>query len=248
MSVLKLDAENINGKTVITHCEFTSPLKIMNPFYHEDFTEICMMAASAGMLEGDFYDIEINVKENTSLKFTEQSYLKIFKSDTLGSTQNVKITVGDGGTFYYLPKPIIPFSGSIYKSNISIYLSEKSRLVMTDIFSCGRVHMNECFGFESFCSRKEIFVGDKLCVLDNQRYIPKEFPLETAGFFEGHTHTGFMYEYGFVDTDEKILSTEAHKGKIFRMFSDSAQKIENAFNDITENDFMQKKQLTTDSY
>lgn len=238
MSTLKLNAENINGKTVITHYEFTSPLKVMNPFYYKDYTEICMMAASAGMLEGDTYDIEINVKENASLKFTEQSYLKIFKSDILGSVQNVRINVSDGGKFLYFPKPVIPFTGSIYKSSVSVYLSENSKFVMTDIFSCGRVHMNECFGFESFSSRKEIYVNNKLCVLDNQRYVPKEYPLFSMGFFEENTHTGFMYEYGFDDIDTKLLSTDAHKGKVFRMFSDSAQKIENAFDEYTVNNFM----------
>lgn len=67
MSRLFICAENMNGRTVIADSFFSSPIKIAKPFYYSDHTEIMMMTASAGMLDGDDYDIEINVKENASL-------------------------------------------------------------------------------------------------------------------------------------------------------------------------------------
>ena len=82
MSRLYICAENKNGRTVITDSFFSSPIKIAKPFYYPDHTEIMMMTASAGMLDGDIYEIEIIVKENASLKFTGQSFTKIFKAGT----------------------------------------------------------------------------------------------------------------------------------------------------------------------
>ena len=70
MSRLFIRAENKNGKTVISDCEFISPIKIAKPFYHKNFTEIIMMTASAGMLDGDIYDIEIKVCSGAKLKST----------------------------------------------------------------------------------------------------------------------------------------------------------------------------------
>lgn len=196
MSVLKLTAEYKNGRTVITDSEFTAPLKIALPFYRTDHTEVMMMAASAGILEGDVYDIEITVREKAFLKFTGQSYTKVFKADKQGASQNVKITVEKGGTLIYDPCPVIPFGGSIFDSSTDVYLSKGSRLAMTDILASGRAAMNEEFAFKSYRSRTAVHIDGRLSYLDNRRLVPEEAPLRGIGFFEGYSHTASAYFYG----------------------------------------------------
>ncbi|MGN0638397.1 MAG: urease accessory protein UreD [Huintestinicola sp.] len=196
MSILKLTAEYKNGRTVISDSKFTAPLKIALPFYREDHTEVMMMAASAGILEGDHYDIEITVKENASLKFTGQSYTKIFKAENQGASQNVKITVENGGTLIYAPCPVIPFGGSIFDSRANVYLCKDSRLAMTDILASGRTAMKEELAFKSFRSRTAVYIDGKPVYLDNRRLVPEEMPLRGIGFFEGYTHAASAYFYG----------------------------------------------------
>lgn len=237
MSVLKLTAENRNGRTVITDTQFTSPLKIANPFYRDGHTEVMMMAASAGILEGDFYDIEITVKANASLKFTAQSYTKIFKAESKGASQRVKITVESGGSLVYMPCPVIPFGKSIFDTRTEVHLQEGSSFAMTDILSCGRTAMKERFEFTSYRSRTAVYVGGKLSFLDNQRLIPNETSLSGIGFFENRSHIGMMYIYGqepSVPEYERIeaASTNAAKGVCIRAAADSADEIWRFFNDI----------------
>lgn len=196
MSILKLTAEYKNGRTVITDSEFTAPLKIALPFYRKDCTEIMMMAASAGILEGDVYDIEITVRENAFLKFTGQSYTKVFKANNSGAKQNVKITVENGGTLIYAPCPVIPFGGSIFDVRTEVDIHPHSRLAMTDIISSGRAAMNEEFAFKSYRSRTVVCIDKKPVYLDNRRLVPDEIPLRGIGFFEGYTHAGSAYFYG----------------------------------------------------
>lgn len=196
MSILKITAEYKNGRTVITNSEFTAPLKIALPFYRKGFTELMMMAASAGILEGDVYDIELTVRENAFLKFTGQSYTKVFKGDKLGAKQNVKITVEKGGTLIYAPCPVIPFGGSIFDSRTDVYLHKDSRFAMTDILASGRAAMNEELAFKSFRSRTAVHIDGRLSYLDNRRLVPDEIPLGGIGFFEGCTHTASAYFYG----------------------------------------------------
>lgn len=196
MSILKITAEYRNGRTVISDSEFTAPLKIALPFYRKNHTEIMMMTASAGILEGDCYDIEITVKENAFLKFTGQSYTKVFKADKLGAVQNVRITVEQGGTLIYSPYPLIPFGGSIFNVRTEAHIRSCSRFAMTDILASGRVAMNEEFAFKSFRSRAAVYIDDKLSYLDNRRLVPEEAELCGAGFFEGYTHSGSAYFYG----------------------------------------------------
>lgn len=229
MSRLYICAENKNGRTVITDSFFSSPIKIAKPFYYADHTEIMMMTASAGMLDGDIYEIEIVVKENASLKFTGQSFTKIFKSGAKGgAAQRVKITVENGGRLLYFPQPVIPFAESVFDGRTEIFLGNEASFVMQDIFSCGRTAMNEYFAFKSYRSRTAVHIDGRLAFLDNVKLVPNEADLSGIGFFEGHTHSGMMYAFNS-DTDNGLCCTNAHRGKVFRMLSDSAQEICDAF-------------------
>lgn len=201
MSRLYLKTGYKNNRTIITDSFFTSPLKIAKPFYHEDFTEIMMMTASAGILENDFYDIEIDVTENSKLKFSGQSYTKIFTSVEKGAVQKVKINIGKNAEFIYFPMPVIPFRDSIFRSDMEIYLDKSSKFVMLDVISCGRKTMGEIFGFKSYISRITVYIDKNPVFLDNQRLVPRETNLSGIGFFENHTHTGMLYLYGYEITD-----------------------------------------------
>lgn len=244
MSILKLTAEYKNGRTVITDTEFTAPLKIALPFYRSDHTEVMMMAASAGILDGDVYDIELTVKENAFLKFTGQSYTKVFRADKQGASQNVEITVEKGGTLIYAPCPVIPFGGSIFESRTDVYLCKDSRLAMTDILSSGRGAMKEEFAFKSYRSRTAVYIDGKPVYLDNRQLVPEEAPLRGIGFFEGYTHTASAYFYGIekqpletalpsYSSGEAALSN-AHEGISLRAAGNGADPIHRLFETMTE--------------
>lgn len=233
MSRLLINAENCGGRTVITGLEFTSPMKIARPFYRDAYTEVMMMSASAGMLDGDIYDIEIDVGEAAHLKFSEQSYGKIFKADEKGVQKRVKLSVGKNACMLYFPMPVIPFSGSKFRGDSEIRLDADSRFVMCDILSCGRAAMNESFDFEGYSARTAVYVADKLVFLDNQRFVPKLAQLGGIGFFEGHTHIGTVYAYGLSDIELsedgrlEIAKTKAYAGICIRVLADSADDIVN---------------------
>ena len=237
MSILRLTAEYRNGRTVIADTEFTAPLKIASPFYRDGCTEVMMMAASAGILDGDRYDIGITVKKNAHLRFTAQSYSKIFKAENTGAFQRVKINVESGGSLVYMPCPVIPFGESIFDTRTEVRLDKDSEFVMTDILSCGRTAMKERFEFTHYRSRTAVYAADRLCFLDNQRLVPGEKNLSGTGFFEKRSHIGMMYVYGRqpdIPECERIeaASTSAAEGICIRAAADSADEIWRYFRDI----------------
>lgn len=240
MSRLYLKAEKFNGRTVISDSFFTSPLKTAKPFYRGGFTEVMMMTASAGILDGDFYDIEIDVCENAALIFTGQSYTKLFKAIKNGASQKVKLTVNNGGKLLYLPMPIIPFGGSIFKNRTDVYLSSDCKFAMLDVISCGRKAMNEEFKFKLYRSRTAVYIDSRLKFLDNQYLAPSETQLFGLGFFEGYSHIGMMYMYGFekftLPETEKLEAaiTSAYDGLCIRIFANSADEIVRFANKIIE--------------
>lgn len=231
MSKLYIRAEEKEKITVISESLFSSPLKIAKPFYHENYTETMMMTASAGILDGDFYDIRLDVNDKAKLKFTGQSYTKLFKAVKDGASQNIKITVGDNSYFLYFPTPIIPFEGSIFRSNTEIHLSRSSHFAMLDIISCGRSAMNEKFSFCLYRSRNSVYVNEKLVFLDNQRLAPKETNLSEIGFFEKYTHMGMLYLYGYnienipENHDMQIGVSDAFRGKCVRILGNNGDDI-----------------------
>ena len=72
MSTLYLKSEYRNGRTVLSDVDFTAPIKIAKPFYHNEYTEAMIMTASAGILEGDYFEIRIDAENNSKLRITGQ--------------------------------------------------------------------------------------------------------------------------------------------------------------------------------
>lgn len=238
MSSLYINAEDRGGRTVISDCRFTSPLKVAKPFYRSGCTEVMMMIAGAGMLDGDVYDIAINVGKNASLKFTGQSYTKLFKADKTGASQKVCINVEEDGQLFYFPTPLIPFAESVYSSETEIRLKSGSRFAMCDIISCGRTAMNEKFLFGQYRSRTSVYVDRRLAFLDNLRLVPSETDLSGTGFFENYSHMGMMYIYGHnepslpdIEGTEAAIS-KAAEGFCIRAAANSADRICTLFSEL----------------
>ncbi len=239
MSILDITAGYNGSRTVITDCAFTSPLKIARPIYIGGLTEVIQMSASAGLLDGDEQHININVGEKAFLRFTGQSFTKIFRADKKGAVQNVRISVSSGGCLLYLPRPVIPFAGSRFKSTAEIYLEKGSRFFCWDILSCGRAGMGERFAWDSCCSRTVVYIDGQPVFLDTQRYIPKIYSPAGIGFFEGYSHIGTAYIYGAEDInipgEGSITKTNAREGICIRAAGNSAEEVLGYFGQIKLN-------------
>ncbi len=220
---------------------FTAPFKITRPVENGDMTEIMIMQASAGILEGDEHDIELKIRSGSRVVVTGQSYTKLFRMESGRAVQNVKITVENGACLHYLPCPVIPFCGSEFKGKNEIYLEKGAQFVMQDIFACGRCGMGERFGFRKYHSHTTVYENDKIVFVDNTRLVPDEFDISGMGYFEGYTHQGMAYFYGFgklnTNDDNAVTAsaTRARCGQLVRALGHSSDEIEQYIkNMITE--------------
>ena len=225
--------------TELDEVRFTAPFKLTSPFHIGTTAEIMIMQASAGLLKGDEHEIEIMISPCTSAVITEQSYTKIFKTDDGYASKHVKINVGENAVLYYLPCPSIPFAGSSFRSITEIELAPGSRLMFWDILAGGRVGMGELFNFRKYLSSVRVRLAGKLVYADSSRLIPSEHMLSSIGCFEGHTHMGTAYFYGFENDFEfkesnDILSAFTHpfKGILVRALSCSGDKLTKYFSSL----------------
>lgn len=238
MGELYIKTEGKNGKTVVADSYFTAPFKIAKPFYHKGMTEIMIMQASAGILDGDKINMRFDIDRGSRCAITGQSYTKLFKMDRQGAVQHTEINVDKNSELYYLPCPVIPFAGSDFKCVNTINLSKGCKFMMGDVVTVGRAGMGERLKFKKYHSRTMVNIEGKTVFADNTRLVPDEAELWDIGFFEGYTHMGTGYFYGFGDLkkyfDNKTpaAATNAYEGQLVRILADSGEYITDYFKRI----------------
>lgn len=185
-----LRAERKEGKTVLTDTEFTAPYKIMHPFRQsEGGLQVMLLAASAGIMEGDCQEFEFDIQSGAQIELTSQSYDKIHPMKDGCAKRQVRAMVASEGLFYFHPQPVIPFQDSSFENKMEILLEDETAgFCMSEIFSCGRYARGEKFAFRRYFSLVEIKRAGHLIYRDNTRYEPALFEMEGMGMFESCTH------------------------------------------------------------
>lgn len=216
---LKLSFEDKGGKTTLSHCHHTSPLKASKALYlNDDATAtVYLMETSGGMVEGDQNNYEIIVNNNSNVILIPQSSTKIYPARfNLSCKQNIKITVGEYGTLRWLPETIIPFADSIFEGNTSIHLDLNSSLIFSEIFSSGRQKSQESFKFDRFSSKTKIYVDEELIIYDHLNL--NNAPVHQLGMFEECSYMALLWCFNTNHMMSKIDSfTEGYNhGKTHR--------------------------------
>lgn len=236
------------SKTVTEDLYFAPPFKVYSPFYDESgWARYISMCGSAGVLAGDENETKLYVGEGCKVIFTDQGYQKLFNTNGGVSRQSLKLVVRKGGKLCYIPHPIMTFAGCDHVSSGRVSIAESSTLVFSEIYCCGRTAMGEEFGLKRFRSRTEISIDGRADFIDNTLIAPDLLPIRRNGFFEGFTHTGFMYVYspnkGLLDSvfesaaddgSVQLCSTHTERGIAIRGLGYSGEEIYEKFLSIAE--------------
>lgn len=222
---------------------FTTPFKVMN--ITEDKTgeqlHLMLMSSSPGILDGDLYDMKIEVEQNCSLQLHTQAYQRLFHMKQ-GATQQMNVQVANGASFIYLPHPSVPHEQSSFTSRNNFYLGNGSTLLFGEILTCGRKLNNELFLFSRYHSVSNIYINDKLVIKENLLMQPSLINVHAPGQLEGYTHQASMI-YLQEDADIKnihqqlleLLATEKNiesgvteapvSGLIIRLLGNGAEQL-----------------------
>ncbi|MBP2032337.1 urease accessory protein [Clostridium algifaecis] len=204
-SILQIETKVKNNKTILSDSYFTSPLKILKPFYNNDnsMMKLCIINVSAGVLSGDDYSINVNMNKDSCLELYSQSYTKIFKMKNECAYQKIDVNMEENCTLAYMLKPLMPFKESNFKQDMNIRMRKNCNLIFREIISCGRYKRNEIFDFDSFISKLKIFYNDKIVFMDNTFLKPEEQEIKSIGLYGEYTHQANMIIIG-KRVDEKL--------------------------------------------
>lgn len=240
--VLRIETAQKSGKTILSDCYFKAPYKIARPFMQEDGSMlIIVMNASAGILEGDSYNIDMHIGSGSNVTVTDQSYTKIFKMEKDSAKKTTAVTVEAGATLRFLPLPVIPFHSSSFYSCTNIDIKNGGKLIYRDILSCGRLGMGEKFAFSKYRSLLNITYGGHTILHENVSMEPQIKPVGGFGYYEGFTHQAMLYFFGGRPLNRDKIAERLEKktdiefgitatlsgGTMIRMLGTSAEQLEN---------------------
>ncbi|WOD44551.1 urease accessory protein UreD [Hwangdonia lutea] len=186
----------LREQTILKDVYFTAPFNLVEVRENKknQLLEIMVMSSSPGLLNDDCYDINIEVISGSALNLQTQSYQRIFVSEK-GTSQNMKVSVGESAYFSHVPHPVVPHKGAKYTAKSVIKLKESSTLLWGEILTCGRKYMaeGEQFQFKKHHAITEIYQDEIMIFKDNLYIVPEEINLEEFGQYEVYTHQGSLF-------------------------------------------------------
>lgn len=193
-----------NGKTVLKKAFCTQPYKLADVTEDRRSTALKLMirSSSPGILDGDDYDIRIDMAEGCSLEIETQSYQRLFQMKH-GAVQSMAVVMRKNSFFTYLPHPSVPHRGSVFRTKNDVHLSEGCSLIWGEIISGGRKLNGELFAFSLYHTLTKIFKDKKLVVKENLLMKPAETNISGIGFLEGFSHQStLIYLNEMADSSE----------------------------------------------
>ncbi|RFB15247.1 urease accessory protein UreD [Bacillus sp. HNG] len=249
--VLRLDAEERNGKTVAKNVYFQGAFKVMRPIYHDDSGQVCyyILNPGGGYLDGDRYQLKISLEKQAKLTLTTQSATKIYKTPKTHAYQETEINLKEGSYLEYIPDPLIGYRDARYKQKNVIRMEKGTTLLYSDIITPGWSPGGERFSYDILQLLNEVYMENELVVYDHIKLNPAIRNMEELGLMEGYSHLGSLLVidekanhtlldrlYQAIDPNTKEykvgMSTLPIPGFTVRVLAYKTQTIENIFSEF----------------
>ncbi|HET7580095.1 MAG TPA: urease accessory protein UreD [Bacillales bacterium] len=155
---------------------------------------IYLMSASPGLFNGDEEYISCRLTKGAHLHLTTPAANELHPSiyDGEESLQTQTFYLEKDSILEYLPEPMIPFRESNFNGMTSVYMSEGSQAIISEIVTAGRIGRNEIFQYKKYASTFEVYWEDQLEALDRLVLDPKT-ELTRKGIFGDYTHLGTLW-------------------------------------------------------
>lgn len=216
-SSVHISAGIADDSTVLLKSFFTPPFRVADISENrKSELRLMLMSSSPGILDGDVYEIKVELGKDAHLQLDTQSFQRIFQMNS-GAHQQLEVMIDSLGSLIYLPHPVVPHKDSMFTSTSHFHINENASLVYGEVLTPGRKMCGEIFQFKWFRNLTEIFMGGHLVYRENIFITPHEQNLKGFGMLEGFTHQAswLLIDKNITeDTIDKINDYLEHQGKI----------------------------------
>jgi urease accessory protein len=192
---LRIKTHCTDGITRQGKTYFTPPFKVANITEDKNskWLHLMIMNSSPGILDGDDYEISVELEKGSSLQLHSQSYQRLFQMKKCAIQHSV-IRLEENCSFTCIPHPCVPHEHSSFKTTNKIFLSANCNLIWGEVLTCGRKLNGEVFRFNSYHTITEIFKEKRLLLKENLLMQPSLVDPKKIGQLEGYTHqASFIY-------------------------------------------------------
>jgi len=224
---LTLESDSQRNKTIITEQLSRVPLYVQKALYYDEtipsMAHVFVLSPSGGVLQGDRYRTDIELKNGAISHITTQGATRIYKMNSNYATQMINLNVGKNCYLEFLPEQLIPYKNSRYYQKATFKIDDSATLVYSETIVPGRVAMGELFDYD-VCCLKTLCYDDKQKIKfhDNCILEPKKQTMNSLGIFGNKTTHSMMYVVTKQECIEKLYDT------INQLFKDSDEIIGSA--------------------
>ncbi|PTE74634.1 urease accessory protein UreD [Staphylococcus devriesei] len=211
---LNLTVFNNGKRSVARDIFFEKALKVIRPVYLNNSTipTFYIVNVGGGYLDGDRYNMNINVEEAASVTLTSQGATKIYKTLNDRVEQYQTFNIAKDGYMEYVGDPIIAYENAKFFQHNVFNLDASASMFYTDILTPGYSMKDENFTYNYMHLINEIYVDGELVTYDNLRMHPSETEITSIGYMENYTHLGSAYCI-HPDVTQKLIDTVYDKIK-----------------------------------
>jgi len=209
---LTLESDSQRNKTIITEQLSRVPLYVQKALYYDEtipsMAHIFVLSPSGGVLQGDRYRTDIELKNGAISHITTQGATRIYKMNSNYATQMINLNVGKNCYLEFLPEQLIPYKNSRYYQKATFKIDDSATLVYSETIVPGRVAMGELFDYD-VCCLKTLCYDDKQKIKfhDNCILEPKKQRMNSLGIFGNKTVHSMMYVVTKQECIEELYDT-----------------------------------------
>ena len=146
-----------------------------------------LMQLGGGIVEGEKYNINVELKENVRAIVTTQAASKVYKCEnSYESFQETTLKLEENSILEYITDPVILYKDAVYRQENNIYMTKSSTLIYTDGITSGWSPDKKRFQYEKAKLKTNIYMDGVPVLLDNMLINPREDDIDCLGFMEGY--------------------------------------------------------------
>ena len=155
---LHLGFERRGERTVLAHLERRAPLLVQQALYWDealpDLPCVFIITTTGCILQGDRFNIEIDLAADTRAHVTTQAATKIHSMDANYAAQTQNIVLDENAYLEYLPDPVIPHAHARFMTTTHVSVHSSATLLYSEIMMGGRKYHGEgeLFQYDVFSS------------------------------------------------------------------------------------------------
>ena len=209
---LTLESDSQRNKTIITEQLSRVPLYVQKALHYDEsipsMAHLFILSPSGGVLQGDRYRTDIELKNGAISHITTQGATRIYKMNSNYATQMINLIVGKNCYLEFLPEQLIPYKNSRYYQRATFNVDDSATLVYSETIVPGRVAMGELFDYD-VCCLKTLCYDDKqeMKFHDNCILEPKKQTMNSLGIFGNKTAHSMMYVVTKQECIEELYET-----------------------------------------